>query len=101
MMGYRMMRYRVLGLVLGAALVLASPGTGLTEPTMPEMAELIYLISENDDPYMTASDLAFFLATHSYDATPKEGYVLVRLGKNAYRLIPNGLQPGLAEIALI
>lgn len=35
-----------------------------------ENTELLKLISQNEDPYMTSNDLAFFLATHNYDAMP-------------------------------
>ena len=32
-------------------------------------------ISQYQDTHMTVDDLAFFLATHNYNATPKDGYV--------------------------
>ncbi|MCX6676102.1 MAG: hypothetical protein NTW84_06775, partial [Methanothrix sp.] len=44
-------------------------------------------------------DLAFFLATHGFDAEPKESYVVVKFagGKEAY-LTPNGASPRLADL---
>ena len=48
---------------------------------------------------MGAEDLAFYLATHGIDATPKGDHVEVDLGGDIYRLIPNGAAPGLASIA--
>lgn len=41
--------------------------------------DLLQLLMENEDPLMTNYDLAFFLATHGYDASPKEGHVELRL----------------------
>jgi len=48
---------------------------------------------------MGAEDLAFYLATHGIDATPKSDHVEVDLGGNIYKLTPNGSAPGLASIA--
>ena len=42
--------------------------------------------------------LAFFLATHGYDAVPKGKHVEVTLSGAVYRLIPNGEKPGLCDI---
>ena len=36
--------------------------------------ELTKLVSQSNDARMTPNDLAFFLATHNFDATPKDGY---------------------------
>lgn len=41
--------------------------------------ELLILISQNEDPLMTSNDLAFFLVIHSFDATPRDGYVEIKL----------------------
>jgi hypothetical protein len=43
-------------------------------------------------------DLAFYLATHGFDASPKGRYIEVDLGSRIYRLIPNGSAPGLANL---
>jgi hypothetical protein len=63
--------------------------------------ELLKLISQNEDPLMTSNDLAFFLATHNYDATPKDGYAEVKLDGIVYKAIPNGNVPGLADLKVI
>ena len=50
---------------------------------------------------MTAEDLAFFLAIHSYYATPKEGFVQVKMDGTIYNLVPNGATPGLADLTVL
>ena len=49
---------------------------------------------------MTAEDLAFFLAIHNYDATPKEGFVQVKMDGTICNLVPNGAAPGLADLTI-
>jgi hypothetical protein len=66
-----------------------------------ECTGLLKLISQNEDPFMTPIDLAFFLATHNYDATPKDGYVEVKLKGVVYKAVPNGYDPGLADLIII
>jgi hypothetical protein len=66
-----------------------------------DMSELKQLVSSYDDPKMTAQDLAFYLVTHNYDATPKDGYVELQLDGENYKLVPNGEAPGLCDISLI
>jgi hypothetical protein len=63
--------------------------------------ELLKLISQNEDPLMTSNDLAFFLASHDFDATPKDGYVEVKLDGVVYEAVPNGNGPGLADLTII
>lgn len=60
---------------------------------------LANLIANNEDDRMEASDLAFLLVTHNFDATPKGNYVEVKIGNSVYKLIPNARKPGLADIA--
>jgi hypothetical protein len=60
---------------------------------------LLSLISENEDPLMSSYDLAFFLASHGYDATPKDGYVIVCDCGMTMKLTPNGSEPGLANVS--
>jgi hypothetical protein len=50
---------------------------------------------------MTSNDLAFFLASHDFDATPNAGYVEVRLYGTVYKAVPNGNEPGLADLTII
>lgn len=63
-----------------------------------DSSELMNLISANEDPFININDLAFFLATHNFDAVPKKDYVQVRLNSTIYRLVPNGQYPGLANV---
>ena len=62
------------------------------------LSDLKSLISGFDDPRINSEDLAFYLATHGFDATPKGGYVEADLEGNVYRLTPNGSAPGLCRI---
>jgi hypothetical protein len=48
---------------------------------------------------MNSQDLAFFLATHNYDAVPRGGYVELNLNGIIYKLIPNGVKEGLCGIS--
>jgi hypothetical protein len=48
---------------------------------------------------MNFEGLAFVLATHGFDATPKSSYVEIRLHNEIYKLIPNGNKPGLCDMA--
>jgi hypothetical protein len=74
----------------------ASYASGAAENT-----ELSKLISHNEDIYTTTNDLAFFLATHNYDATPKDGYVQLKIDGTIYKVVPNGAHPGLADLTII
>ncbi|MCK9566038.1 MAG: hypothetical protein M0Q43_08320 [Methanothrix sp.] len=58
------------------------------------------LVSSFDDQGINSRDLAFFLVTHNYDATPVGGHVEVRLNGVVYLLTPNGDHPGLCDINL-
>jgi hypothetical protein len=74
----------------------ASYASGAAENT-----ELSKLISQTEDTRITPNDLAFFLATHNYDATPKDGYVQVKIDGTIYKVVPNGAHPGLADLSII
>ena len=50
---------------------------------------------------MDAEDLAFFLATHDFDAVPKEDHVEVHINGTVYKLVPNGQYSGLANVTMI
>ncbi len=66
-----------------------------------EENDLWLLLSSYEDIGITMSDLAFFLATHGYDAqpAPDQSSVIVKLkvGKEVY-LTPNGASPRLADL---
>ncbi|OPY44920.1 MAG: hypothetical protein A4E47_01246 [Methanosaeta sp. PtaU1.Bin028] len=63
-----------------------------------EENDLWLLLSSYEDIGITVDDLAFFLATHGYDATPSRDYVTVRFQsqKEVY-LTPNGGAARLAD----
>ena len=58
------------------------------------------LLTSFDDRSIDSQDLAFFLVTHNYDATPVGNQVEVKLNKKVYFLVPNGDRPGLCDIVL-
>jgi hypothetical protein len=75
----------------------STPASGASE----DYFALMKLITENEDVHMDALDLAFFLATHNFEATPMDGYVVVKLEGTIYSLTPNGEKPGLADVTII
>lgn len=62
---------------------------------------LMKLVSSIEDTRIGAKDLAFFLVTHNFDATPKKDYVEVRINDTVYKLLPNGRYSGLANVTVI
>jgi hypothetical protein len=62
---------------------------------------LVKLVSQIEDPRMSVKDLAFFLVTHDFDATPKKDYIEVHIDDTVYKLVPNGQYPGLANVTVI
>lgn len=81
--------------IISIAIMLALP---TVSASYDSLSDLRSMISGFDDPYMNSEDLAFYLATHNFDATPKGGYVEVNLAGNVYKLTPNGSAPGLCSI---
>lgn len=69
-----------------------------TPSSAGEENDLWLLISSYEDVGITVQDLAFFLATKGYDATPEDDYVTVTFsdGKEVY-LTPNGASSRLAD----
>ncbi len=63
-----------------------------------DISDLKNLISGNEDTRMNSLDLAFFLATHNYNAVPMDGYVELNLNDIIYKLSPNSEKPGLCDI---
>ena len=63
-----------------------------------DISDLKNLISGNEDTRMNSLDLAFFLATHNYNAVPRDGYVELNLNGITYKLSPNSEKPGLCDI---
>ena len=93
-----MMRQIVASLIVALACVAFAPGSLASGAS--QCASLSGLISQNEDAQMTAEDLAFFLAIHNYDATPKEGFVQVKMDGTICNLVPNGAAPGLADLTI-
>ena len=84
-----------------AALVCAAFAPTSFASGVADSKELKKLISQNCDARMTPTDLAFFLATHNYDATPKDGYVQVKIDGIVYKVVPAGANHGLADISIM
>jgi len=84
-----------------AAVVCVLSASAVNASGTVDHADLLKLISENEDPLMTSNDLAFFLAIHDFDATPNAGYVEVKLYGAVYKAVPNGNEPGLADLTII
>ena len=78
------------------AFVSANPAFG----AVAENNDLTEVISQYQDAHMTVEDLAFFLATHNYNATPKDDYVQITINGSIYKAVPNRAI-GLAEISFI
>ena len=81
--------------LISIAIMLALPTVSASSNSLSDLKSSI---SGFDDPRMNSQDLAFFLVSHGFDATPKGGFVEVDLGGHIYKLTPNGSAPGLAGI---
>ena len=64
------------------------------------ISDLKSTVTAFEDTHMNAEDLAFYLATHNFDARPNGGQVEVNLGGSIYKLKPNGPDPGLCSIEI-
>jgi hypothetical protein len=63
-----------------------------------DISDLNEIIANNEDTRMDSQDLAFFLATHNYNAMPRDGYVELNLNAKICKLVPNGDKSGLCDI---
>jgi hypothetical protein len=64
-----------------------------------EENDLWLLLSSYEDIGITVNDLAFFLATHGYNAQPEQSYVTVKFpGDREVYLTPNGGDARLADL---
>ena len=86
--------------LIAAVICTLSASAGSVSGTV-DHTELLKLISQNEDPLMTSNDLAFLLASHDFDATPKDGYVEVKLDGLVFKAVPNGNELGLADLTII
>ena len=84
---------------IGIVLIIIMMALPTVSASRDSLTDLRSLVSGFDDPRINSEDLAFYLATHDFDATPKGRYVEVGLAGNIYKLIPNGSAPGLCSIA--
>jgi hypothetical protein len=82
--------------LLSIAIMLALPTVSASSDSLSDLKSFI---SGFDDHRMGAQDLAFFLVSHGFDATPKGDFVEVDLGGHTCKLTPNGSAPGLANVA--
>lgn len=91
-MSYNRTGIRITSLLFSLALILGASDCA-------EENDLWLLISSYEDIGITVQDLAFFLATHGFDATPEKSYVTVKFsdGSEAY-LTPNGGEARLADL---
>ncbi|VVB63995.1 Uncharacterised protein [uncultured archaeon] len=84
-----MMMSRIVSYLLAAltciVFVSANPAFG----AVVENNDLSEVISHHHGTHMTVEDLAFFLATHNYSATPKDGSVQVPIDSTIYKAVPN------------
>jgi hypothetical protein len=83
-------------ILLSITIMLALPAVSASSDSFSDLKSSI---SGFDDPRMGTEDLAFYLASHGFDATPKGGFVEVDLDGHICKLAPNGSVPGLASIA--
>jgi len=81
--------------LLALIIVLALPTASASSDNL---SDLMSSISAFDDPRVDAGDLAFYLVTHGFNATPMGSYIEVDIDGKIYRLTPNGSDPGLCDI---
>ena len=81
-------------------ILLTSQSLTALSSAVADNSALVTLISQNDDPRMDVNDLAFFLATHDFDAVPKKDHVEVQIDDTVYKLVPNGQYSGLANVTV-
>ena len=87
---------------LMAAIICAAIIASMSCPSAAtdDYTNLVKLITDSEDVRIDAQDLAFLLVTHGFDAMPKDIYAIVKLDKKIYKVTPNGVKPGLADISI-
>ncbi|MDD4162348.1 MAG: hypothetical protein PHW87_07690 [Methanothrix sp.] len=85
---------------MAICIIAVSLNSGMAFGENENISCLKNLLTSFDDPGMDSQDLAFFLVTHNYDATPVGSNVEVKLNGEVCTLIPNGNRPGLCDIIL-
>jgi hypothetical protein len=89
---------KYLAIIILACMMTAIPTAASAESD--DLNSLRNLIMSFEDARLTSTDLAFFLATHNYDAVPRGDHVDLLLEGTLYRLVPNGNAPGLCDIVI-
>jgi hypothetical protein len=82
-----MMRQTVIYLIAATICVIVasmSPVSG----TSAEMTSLENLVTENANLNLDAKEMAFLLATHGYDATPKGDSIIVKMDGEICKIVP-------------
>ena len=95
-----MMMRQIVPYVL-AALVCAAFAPASYASGVADSKEMTKLISQNCDARMMPNDLAFFLATHNYDATPKDGYVQVKIDGAICKVVINSANSEIVSLSII
>ena len=90
---------RAIDLMLALMVIITT--VAYVAPASTNYSDLVNLTMSTEDSRITAEDLAFLLATHNFDAVPEDDYVVVRINGNAYKMVPNGPEPGLADITVM
>jgi hypothetical protein len=85
---------------MAVCIIAVSLNSGMAFGEIENISSLKNLLSSFDDEGINSRDLAFFLVTHNYDATPVGSHVEVKLNGVVYSLIPNGDRPGLCDMKL-
>jgi len=83
-----------------AALVCAAFAPASYASGIADCKEMTKLISQSGDARMTPNDLAFFLATHNYDATPKDGYVQVKIDGTICKVVINSANSEIVSLSI-
>jgi hypothetical protein len=83
---------------IGIILIIIMAALPAVSASDDSLSDLRSLTSGFDDPLINSEDLAFYLVTHDFDATPKGEYVEVDLAGSIYKLTPNGSAHGLCSI---
>ena len=83
--------------LMSLAIMLAIPAVSALNVWISDLKSTI---SAFEDTHMNAEDLAFYLATHNFDAKPNGGHVDVNLDGSICKLTPNGSAPGLCSIEI-
>lgn len=89
---------KYLAMIVLACAMTAILSTVTVSAESDDLYSLRNLITFFEDSLINSTDLAFFLATHNYDAVPRGDHVDLKLNGKVYKLVPNGDAPGLCNI---